>query len=766
MADARKRVEIDVRTTGAQKAEAELKSIGQSGDAGLKAIVGGAQAADGALRLLGPVITRVAAGAVSLASVGLALRQMVRAGDELAGSLTRLGSATGNVTTATEVYDRLYAASLRTGASVADSISAFTRFSVAARDIGATNDQVLRLVAGIQGFARLAGSSTAEVNAATLQLGQALASGTLQGDELRSVLEAMPQLAQALAAELGMSVGQLRKAGAEGRLTAEQVFPALLRASEGVQRQLAGLPLTLEQGTGILTAAMDRFLGQLDQAIGGSRRLAQGLAAAGQAIDATRQALLGPGSQDERFAANAARIRDLQARRAALDDAALNPQPLLGQREAERERLARIRALDDEIARLQLEQDDIERDRTARRLNEQAEADRRAREQRRTAGEAAYNQLREQIDREFKLRKEFAERSALLDRARAGGAISEQQFIADSIRLQTQLQDEIDKLREAAGRATRETREFDPFRGFREAAQRLEVETRTPLEAYSARLRELEALLTLGGLSQETFNRAVDRATRDFVRTAESAEQAGIGIEALDRAFDRLNETLAGTGRETADYLAKAALGIEQVKFSFEQLVQKLASGILSRLIQDEITGPLSRAALQLARAGLTGLFGGGPSIMGGSNAQAAANLSAAGPSGLFIPPLHSGGIAGIDRPALRRVPAALFADAPRLHRGGLIGPGEVPAILRRGEGVFTEAQMAALAPAAGRVTVNVIDQRSSAAAPAEVSERADGQGGRVIDVLIRDIVSRGLADGSFDRTLAGAFGIRRRGAG
>ncbi|MCC6718771.1 MAG: tape measure protein [Acetobacteraceae bacterium] len=186
MADSKKRVEIDVRTTGAQKAEADLRRLGESGDRGLRAIVGGAEAADAALRLLGPVIGRVTVAATA----GLALRQLVRAGDELSTSLSRLGSATGNVATAAEVYDRLYAASLRTGAGISDSIAAFTRFSVAARDIGATNDQVLRLISGIQGFGRLAGTSAAEMSAATLQLGQALASGTLQGDELRSILEA------------------------------------------------------------------------------------------------------------------------------------------------------------------------------------------------------------------------------------------------------------------------------------------------------------------------------------------------------------------------------------------------------------------------------------------------------------------------------------------------------------------------------------------------------------------------------------------------
>lgn len=424
----------------ARQAGAAATASGREGAAGMQRFGEGADAASAALGRVSGALGLLK-GAAAAGGALLVLRQLqqaigdvLRNGDALTGSLSRLSSATGNLVTAGEVYDRLYRSSLRTGAAVGDSVAAFTRFSVAARDIGATNDQVLRLIEGIQGFGRLAGTSAAEMGSATLQLGQALASGTLQGDELRSVLEAMPQLAQALAGELRMSVGELRKAGAEGRLTADQVFPALLRASERVQQQLAGLPTTLAQGTGALNAAMDRFLAQLDSAIGGSGRLATALSRAGAALDGARQSLLGPGSQDERFAGNAARIRELQARREALNDPAQNPRPLIGQAEAERERLSRIRDLDAQIARLQIEQDDIERDRTARRLNEEAEADRRAADGRRARAQVAYAELREDLDKEIRLRREFAERTAVIRRAAAEGVISPDQARTDTAR--------------------------------------------------------------------------------------------------------------------------------------------------------------------------------------------------------------------------------------------------------------------------------------------------------------------------------------------
>jgi tape measure domain-containing protein len=761
---------LDELARKARDAGSTTSSANRDALQSMVAFGGGADRASLAMRRLEGV-SRLATRALAAVAPAFAAAAIVRAGDEATAALSRLGSTTGNLVTAGEVYDRLYQASLRTGAAVGDSVAAFTRFSVAARDIGATNDQVLRLIEGIQGFGRLAGTSSAEMASATLQLGQALASGTLQGDELRSVLEAMPQLAQALAGQLGMSVGELRKAGAEGRLTADQVFPALLRASEQVQKQLGGLPVTLSQGTGILTSAMDRFLVQIDAAIGASGRLARGLAAAGNALDATRQGL-GLRSDGEQADFNRAELARLEAQRAQLAEtqrrlAEPGRRGSLRQAQSPEQLLEQARALDEEIARLRIEVDEADRDRTSRSLSERAEAERRAAEGRRSRAAAELATLREETDKEFKLRKEFAERVAVLRRAAAEGVISPEAAATDTARLQRELDESLKKLREGGtGRTTRARDELDIFRGAREAARRLEQEVRTPAEVYGDRLRELGRLSELGGLSQTAYNRALEDAARQFERASKEAGDASTGIEGLDKALEGLNDELKGVGKETADYLAKATLGLDGVRFSFDQLAGKLASGVLSRLIFDQITGPLSRALVQMAQLGLTSignLFSGGGY---GISAQRGTPVTSAG-TGLgtrVVGGLHSGGVAGLEASFLRAVPQELFRGAPRLHSGGIIGPDEVPTILRRGEGVFTQAQMAAMAPAGGGdVTVVVNDYRTNGDA-VDVKQGTGPDGKKMIEVTIRDTVNQGLSNGSFDRAMRASYGIARRG--
>jgi tape measure domain-containing protein len=272
MADAVRRVSVRLSLDGGPAVKQQMRDVGAAGERELRKIQAGAEQASRSLDLL-----HVASRALQFAGIAAGVRALVVAGDQFAQSMGRLTTAVGNVERASEVYEALYRNALQTGVSVNESVAAFNRFSVAAREIGATSDQVVRLVTGLQRVAIASGASTQEIQGSTQQLAQALASGVLQGDELRSILEGLPTLAQALARELGVSIGELRKLGSEGKLTADRVFPALLRAIERINGEFQNAPLSIGMAFGQLTAAADQFLARLDQAIGLSNALARGL---------------------------------------------------------------------------------------------------------------------------------------------------------------------------------------------------------------------------------------------------------------------------------------------------------------------------------------------------------------------------------------------------------------------------------------------------------------------------------------------------------
>src|SRR5690606_21511352 len=76
------------------------------------------------------------------------------------------------------------------------------------------------------------------------QLSQAMASGRLQGDEFRSIMENAPMLADAIARYLGVSKGELRDLSSEGALTADVIKNALFNAADDINAKFAEMPMT------------------------------------------------------------------------------------------------------------------------------------------------------------------------------------------------------------------------------------------------------------------------------------------------------------------------------------------------------------------------------------------------------------------------------------------------------------------------------------------------------------------------------------------
>jgi tape measure domain-containing protein len=91
---------------------------------------------------------------------------------------------------------------------------------------------------------QLSGASASASDAAITQLIQGLQSGVLRGEEFNSVMEQAPRLAQALAAGLGVTTGQLRAMAQAGELTAKTVITSLQSQSAALQDEFTSFART------------------------------------------------------------------------------------------------------------------------------------------------------------------------------------------------------------------------------------------------------------------------------------------------------------------------------------------------------------------------------------------------------------------------------------------------------------------------------------------------------------------------------------------
>lgn len=181
------------------------------------------------------------------------------------------------------VFAQLQTIANNAGTSLQDTANTFARFASAGKDMGVTNDQVLKLISNLQTMARVSGASSQEASAAIYQLSQSFASGRLQGDEFRSVSEQLPVVLDTLAKKLNVSRGELRQMATDGKLNSD-VLLMLAGDFSDLDAQAAKLPRTVEQAS----AALMNNLGVAADALNDKLGLTQGLA---KSIDGINQAL-------------------------------------------------------------------------------------------------------------------------------------------------------------------------------------------------------------------------------------------------------------------------------------------------------------------------------------------------------------------------------------------------------------------------------------------------------------------------------------------
>ena len=166
------------------------------------------------------------AGVAGIVGIGALTQQIISTGQASERSKIQLQSLAGAYNEAAQAAAAASRIQQVLGISALDARQNFSQLYAALRGTGIGLQQLEVLFVGISNAARLSGAGTAEASAALLQLKQGLASGRLQGDELRSVLEQLPAFAQAIAKELNVDVGALRQLGSDGKITSEIVFNA------------------------------------------------------------------------------------------------------------------------------------------------------------------------------------------------------------------------------------------------------------------------------------------------------------------------------------------------------------------------------------------------------------------------------------------------------------------------------------------------------------------------------------------------------------
>ena len=189
------------------------------------------------------------------AYVGLqTVQKLVETSDRMTQINARLQLMTGSAEAAAAAQDKIYQAAQRSrGAYMAanlvkmDMADMVAQLGTLAPDAFSSTDELIAFAEQLQKQMAISGASGQSAQAAMVQLTQALASGTLRGDELNSVLEQTPMIAKTIADYMGVTIGQMREMASEGAITADVVKNAMLDAAEETNAAFEQMPMTWSQ---------------------------------------------------------------------------------------------------------------------------------------------------------------------------------------------------------------------------------------------------------------------------------------------------------------------------------------------------------------------------------------------------------------------------------------------------------------------------------------------------------------------------------------
>jgi tape measure domain-containing protein len=208
-------------------------------------------------------VTGISLAATAVKDVATAAAQTA---DQLTSVRSRINLINDGTQTTAEIMDKVFDAAQRSRGSYVDMADSVAKLNMLAKDAFSSNDEAIMFVEQLNKQFKVSGASIEESSAAMYQLTQAMAAGKLQGDEFHSIMENAPMLAQSIAQEMGLTVGQLKDMSSQGLITADIIKEALFNSAEETNAKFAEIPMTFaEMGQSIQNEMLLAFQPVLEQ---------------------------------------------------------------------------------------------------------------------------------------------------------------------------------------------------------------------------------------------------------------------------------------------------------------------------------------------------------------------------------------------------------------------------------------------------------------------------------------------------------------------
>jgi len=259
------RAELNKAEMAFDEIEQEIKQANEAQQQFNNNVQNGQGAANGLLNKIKNIAVTMGAA--------FSVKKVIDLSDEMTQTTARLDMMNDGLQTTGQLQDMIFQSAQRSRGAYQSTADAVAKMGILAKDAFSSNKEAIAFAEQLNKQFTISGTSAMGIDAAMLQLTQAMGQGVLRGEELNSVFEQAPTIIQSIADYLDIPIGQVRDIAQEGKITADIVKNAMFAAADETNAKFEQMPMTFSQVGTILSNTLLQTFEPVIQGIGRGAQL-------------------------------------------------------------------------------------------------------------------------------------------------------------------------------------------------------------------------------------------------------------------------------------------------------------------------------------------------------------------------------------------------------------------------------------------------------------------------------------------------------------
>lgn len=174
------------------------------------------------------------------------LTKGMKIADQYMDTYAKITLMNGGLEGAKELQDKMFASANRLSIPYEDMVSSITQMNNVASDTFSNKDEMIAFTELAQKSFKMGGASDSEQSAGMKQLTKAMSGGGIEKNQLSSIMDSAPKIAEAITTYTGKSREELKRMASEGIITSDTIKNAMLSMSSDINKDFKEMPKTFE----------------------------------------------------------------------------------------------------------------------------------------------------------------------------------------------------------------------------------------------------------------------------------------------------------------------------------------------------------------------------------------------------------------------------------------------------------------------------------------------------------------------------------------